>query len=157
MPKNAPTDAWKSGPRKGQPRNNWLVEVTKRDLTTGKPIYLPDGSFKKVKVKMADGTFCDGQPQPLYYPDDHPHAGTFKGMARILEERGYTNTRQLKVECPNFKCAPGATDCCWCWILFNEPDFVAVLSLLEESFSSRGFRVLFLPKFHCELNFIEQV
>jgi transposase len=29
-------------------------------------------------------------------------------------------------------------------------------SLLEEACEVRGYSVLFLPKFHCELNFIEQ-
>ena len=40
-------------------------------------------------------------------------------------------------------------------ILFNEPDFADVESLLETTCKARGFQVLFLPKFHCELNFIE--
>ncbi|KIJ64675.1 hypothetical protein HYDPIDRAFT_51337, partial [Hydnomerulius pinastri MD-312] len=38
----------------------------------------------------------------------------------------------------------------------DEPDFVNVESLLEASCRARGFDVIFLPKFHCELNFIEQ-
>ena len=42
-------------------------------------------------------------------------------------------------------------------ILFNEPDFVNQKSELELLAESRGYKVLFLPKFHCELNFIEQV
>ena len=41
-------------------------------------------------------------------------------------------------------------------MLYNEPDFVAVESLLEITCKARGFQVIFLPKFHCELNFIEQ-
>ncbi|KAF8241113.1 hypothetical protein L208DRAFT_1229977 [Tricholoma matsutake] len=36
------------------------------------------------------------------------------------------------------------------------PDFVAVESLLETHARVRAFEVLFLPKFHCELNFTEQ-
>ncbi|KAL0950840.1 hypothetical protein HGRIS_014938 [Hohenbuehelia grisea] len=35
-------------------------------------------------------------------------------------------------------------------------DFVNVESLLEQDARSEGCRVIFLPKFHCELNFIEQ-
>jgi transposase len=31
-----------------------------------------------------------------------------------------------------------------------------VKSLLEEACAKQGFWMLFLPKFHCELNFIEQ-
>ncbi|KAF8221017.1 hypothetical protein L208DRAFT_1536349 [Tricholoma matsutake] len=55
-----------------------------------------------------------------------------------------------------FKCEAGATSCCCRWALYSQPDFVAVESLLEAHCHARGFRVLLLPKFHCELNFIEQ-
>lgn len=41
-------------------------------------------------------------------------------------------------------------------MLFNEPDFANVKSLLEIECESRGVEVLFLPKFHCELHPIEQ-
>jgi hypothetical protein len=41
-------------------------------------------------------------------------------------------------------------------MLYNELDFTLVESLLELTCKSRGFQVVFLPKFHCELNFIEQ-
>lgn len=41
-------------------------------------------------------------------------------------------------------------------MLYNEPDFIKVKSLLEIACEARGFRAIFLPKFHCELNFIEQ-
>ena len=41
-------------------------------------------------------------------------------------------------------------------MLYNEPDFVGVQSLLEIACEARGFRAIFFPKFHCELNFIEQ-
>jgi hypothetical protein len=41
-------------------------------------------------------------------------------------------------------------------ILYNQPDFSNVDSILEAVCNVRGFQVLFLPKFHCELNFIEQ-
>jgi transposase len=41
--------------------------------------------------------------------------------------------------------------------LYTEPDFVNVKSLLEEHCEKRGFKVLFLPKFHCEINPLEMV
>jgi len=41
-------------------------------------------------------------------------------------------------------------------MLYNEPDFVAVESLLKITCKSQGFCTIFFPKFHCELNFIEQ-
>lgn len=40
--------------------------------------------------------------------------------------------------------------------VYNQPDFVAVESILETCCKARGFQVIFLPKFHCELNPIEQ-
>jgi hypothetical protein len=133
---------------------NWLVEVTKRNEQTNWPVHNEDGTLTKVKIKMTDANF-DGQPQLLYFPDGHPHAGTFKGMATILEERGFDTSKKL-AECKGFKCWDANTDCCCRRILYNQLDFVNVESLLEQACKSRRFRVIFLPKFHCELNFIEQ-
>jgi hypothetical protein len=92
----------------------------------------------------------------LYFPDGHERAGTFKGMVTILEERGFKDMSKKRAECPGFKCAPPAIDCCCRRTLYNQPDFVDVESLLELECKARGFRVIFIPKFHCELNFIEQ-
>jgi transposase len=41
-------------------------------------------------------------------------------------------------------------------VLYNQPDFVQVKSQLETFCKACGVEVLFLPKFHCKLNFIEQ-
>jgi len=41
-------------------------------------------------------------------------------------------------------------------MLYNEPDFVNVESLLEIACEARGFPAIFFPEFHFELNFIEQ-
>ena len=105
---------------------------------------------------MADATFSDGQRQSLYFPPGHTRAGHFKGMAILLEERGFTNAPKLRRECPQFHCPKGATACCCRRILYTQPDFKQVESLLETHCKSRGYSVYFLPKFHCELNFIEQ-
>ena len=46
---------------------------------------------------------------------------------------------------------------CWYhWVLFNQLDFAMVESSLETYCKSCGVEVIFLPKFHCELNFIEK-
>ncbi|KIJ14820.1 hypothetical protein PAXINDRAFT_155912 [Paxillus involutus ATCC 200175] len=134
----------------------WGVERNKKDAE-GKAVYSADGKLAKEKIPMKNGTFVDGSPQNFYYPPDHLSAGLFNlGMAKVLEERGFT-VSGLKAQCgKNFDCAPGATDCCCRRTLYNQPDFVNVESLLEETCRKRGFQVLFLPKFHCELNFIEQ-
>jgi hypothetical protein len=77
-------------------------------------------------------------------------------MANILTERGFTAEAKLRAECEGFKCKAGETRCCCRRFLFSQPDFVAEKSVLETVCAARGFKVLFLPKFHCELNFIEQ-
>jgi hypothetical protein len=139
------------------PKNTkpWMIEVTRRDPVTKKPMYTPDGKVEKVKVPMADTVF-NGKPQALYYLPDHANAGQFKGMRVLLEERGYTNVGSLRYECPGFKCPPGVKGCCCRRLLYTQPDFEHVPSLLETVYKDRGFRLVFLPKFHCELNFIEQ-
>ena len=147
MPKNVPPES-----------SNFFVQRNKVG-PDGKTIYGPNRKPLKESVKMGNGKLADGTAQGFYFPDGHIRAATFKGMAIILEERGYTGCigpKGKRAECPKFKCKPGATDCCCRRILYNEPDFVNVPSLLEIECNSRGFQVLFLPKFHCELNFIEQ-
>lgn len=42
-------------------------------------------------------------------------------------------------------------------LLYSQPDFTKVKSSLEIEVEKRGFTMFFLPKFHCELNFIEMV
>ncbi|KII87524.1 hypothetical protein PLICRDRAFT_112639 [Plicaturopsis crispa FD-325 SS-3] len=134
---------------------NWGVEVTVKD-TNGQIVYGADGKPSKTKVRMADGKFADGSPQAFYFPLDHPRAGVFKGMATILEERGLGDMTHKRAECKGFKCEPTSSDCCCRRILYSQPDFSNTKSLLETACEARGFKVLFLPKFHCELNFIEQ-
>jgi hypothetical protein len=145
MPKNTP-----------ELGTNWGIEVTKRG-DSGKIEYGPDGKPLKVKIKMGHGYFANGMPQEFYFPKGHPRAGVFKGMAVILQEHGYTWAKDLQAECPKFKCPPGKTCCCCRHILYTEPDFVNVKSLQEEHCEKRGFQVIFLPKFHCELNPLEMV
>ena len=105
---------------------------------------------------MGDAQFADGTPQPLYFPEGHACTGVFKGMVMILEERGFQNMSKVRTECKGFKCLPGATSCCCCCILYNQPNFANVPSILESACKMLGVLVNFLPKFHCKLNFIEQ-
>ncbi|KAI0075710.1 hypothetical protein K474DRAFT_1676184 [Panus rudis PR-1116 ss-1] len=127
-------------------------------LENGKAVCDRTGKVIKQRVRMVDGKFADGTPQSLYYPAGHPQEGVFKGMANILHERGYTNAHKLRYECSKFKCPPWnpKNPCCCRRLLYNEPDFVNVESLLQSHCRERGFDTIFLPKFHCELNPIEQ-
>jgi hypothetical protein len=109
--------------------------------------------------KMRSTTFGpNATPQDFYYPEDHPTMpGWFKGMENIIRERGlWPADRSLNAQCEGFKCESGKTDCCCRRLLFMQPDFVAQKSQLEEYIASRGHICDFYPKYHCELNFIEQ-
>jgi len=106
---------------------------------------------------MCNATFADGQTQELYYPHDHPTmAGWFKGMEEIIKECGLWSTNGLLAQCEGFKCQPGHTNCCCRQVLFTQPDFISQKSQLEEFVTSWGHICDFYPKYHCELNFIEQ-
>jgi hypothetical protein len=129
----------------------------------GKPIFNKHGKQKVEKIHMQDGWFHNAQGmkvvQSFYFPEDHPtHPGQFKGILQILLERGFNLPSKLRLECRDFKCQNEGPEarCCCRRILYNQPDFQEVKSRLENVCASRGFRVIFLPKFHPELNFIEQ-
>lgn len=118
----------------------------------------PSAGWAHVKdgPRMRDGTKSNGEKQSFYFPDDHTTMpGWFKGMEEILKERDLWRDGLLS-ECKNFKCPEGSTDCCCRRILFCQPDFANQRSHLEELIESRGHLCDFYPKFHCELNFIEQ-
>jgi hypothetical protein len=111
---------------------------------------------KQAGIRMRNGELPDGREQEMYFPADHPEMpGWFKGMEIILRERGLWRDR-LKAQCEGFKCSAGSTTCCCRRILFCQPDFTNQKSALEELVTSRGHICDFYPKFHCELNFIEQ-
>ncbi|KAF9642330.1 hypothetical protein BDM02DRAFT_3241077 [Thelephora ganbajun] len=88
--------------------------------------------FKVMKtVPMAPGTFADGSPQSFYFPKGHDQAGQFKGMRAILEEW----------ECPGFRCPAGKANCCVQRLLYMQPDFQGVKSILEDHCAQRGFKL----------------
>jgi hypothetical protein len=119
-------------------------------------VLFPDSQGRKI-VRMEDGTLRDGTRQTFYFPDDHAtFPGMFKGMAQILRERGLNHIAEKRAECTGFKCEEGVTDCCCRRALFCQPDFVARDSSLEDVARELGSLVIFLPKYHCELNPIEQ-
>jgi len=109
--------------------------------------------MRNTTFKLGDQTIT----QELYFPDDHPMMpGWFKGMEIIIRERGLWPEKGLNAQCEGFKCVAGKTNCCCRRLLFTQPDFVAQKSHLEELITSRGHICDFYPKYHCELNFIEQ-
>ena len=101
-----------------------------------------------------------GMPQSFYFPEDEPGMpGWFKGMEQIIQERGLwpaPGLPGLPAECSGFKCPEGQTNCCCRRLLFNQNDFISQKSQLEEAIENCGHICDFYPKYHCELNFIEQ-
>ncbi|KIK51929.1 hypothetical protein GYMLUDRAFT_64529 [Collybiopsis luxurians FD-317 M1] len=137
------------------PSNTFFAEATEFDANR-RPVYQSDGKLSKVKIRMGPAQFANGDSQDFYFPDGHSLAGLFKGMDIILQEHGIDTSNIKHATCKNFRCHAHATDCCVRRILFNQRDFVDVDSILETQCKERGFSVAFLPKFHCELNPIEQ-
>lgn len=114
-------------------------------------------THKKGGQRMRPGQLPDGSSQDLYFPEDHLFMpGWFKGMEWIICEGNLWPENGLRAQCEGFKCEPGRTDCCCRRLLFTQPDFANQKSHLEELIISRNHICDFYPKFHCELNFIEQ-
>ena len=106
-------------------------------------------------LKMQNAIFANGDPQPLYYPDNHPTPRWFKGMETLIHEQGLWPETRLNAQCLGFKCEAGAQHCCCHCVLLIQLDFCAQKSELEGYITSRGHICDFYPRFHCELNFIE--
>ena len=110
------------------------------------------------QARLRDGWFIrDGQKitQSMVFPADHPsYPDTPKGMKVVLQERGLWRDK-MRLECAKPKCTAGATDCCAKRLLSLQPDFKAQKSSVQEVIEAAGHLCIFLPKFHCELNFIE--
>jgi hypothetical protein len=119
---------------------------------------------EKILVDYTPAVLPDGTVQQLYHPSDHPIIklkGAFKGMALILEEQGVPNAQKLKLVCRSTNsckqaCPPGLTNCCACQTMMNQPNIVAQKSILWLQAEAKGFSVIYLPKYHCELNPIKQ-
>ena len=82
-------------------------------------------------------------------------------MCQVITEWGLWKNR-LVMQCKKskkdgsgVKCKPGATDCCVKCILDLQPNFQEQKSLVQEVIEAAGHLCIFLPKFHCKLNFIE--
>ena len=100
--------------------------------------------------------------------------GKAKGIKRVLQERGLW-VSGLKKQCGRQKkdntrtndetmgeynariadrCEAGKS-CCALRILEAQQDFQEEKSMLEHIITAAGHEVIFYPKFHCELNYIE--
>jgi hypothetical protein len=108
--------------------------------------------------RMRDGINpSTGEHQSFYFPDNHPHyPGWFKGMEHIIREHGLWPEGGLPAECAGPKRPEGQASCCCRHLLYSQSDFLSQKPQLQEHIESRGHVCDFYPKYHCELNFIEQ-
>ncbi|KAF8595589.1 hypothetical protein BDV93DRAFT_534888 [Ceratobasidium sp. AG-I] len=93
-------------------------------------VHMSDKDGNKIAVPMTGVYFSNGLPQSLYWPEGHPWARWFKGTVEILKERGWENAEKITAKYPT--------------------------SILEHLVTLHGHGFLLLPKFHPELNPIEQ-
>ena len=63
---------------------------------------------------------------------------------------------KLKTKCKPV-CPVENSNCCMAQLLSQQDDFKNQVSMLEVLVKERGHEIIFLPKFHCELNPIEMV
>jgi hypothetical protein len=90
----------------------------------------------------------------MIFPVDHPECPDQpKGVKQVLQERGLW-VDGLKLKCRD-KCLVGSGNCCAKRLLEVQSDFQEQRSLVQEVIEAAGHLCIFLPKFHCELNFIE--
>lgn len=119
----------------------------------GKQAFLRDGAHNGLKHKMN-------------FPRDYPWTELRdkpKGIKQVLSERGLWSdyrpdgSRMLLV-CPSKegKSTCSGPLCCARTLMASQPDFQSQKGKLQEEIEARNHTVIFYPKFHCELNFIER-
>ena len=67
----------------------------------------------------------------------------------LMLEVSYNNNKE---KCQN----SSKTSCCACRVIFLKLDFLAQKGAIAEIIKKAGYKCIFYPKFHCELNFIER-
>ena len=116
-----------------------------------------------------------GLPHSMVYPGnyhDPEKRGKAKGVKAILKERKLWPAhgrgrrtfvlrckakKKTKTEPDQFRCDPSLEGhCCATSLLQSQPDFQAQKGQLQEEVEAAGHSVIFYPKFHCKLNFIER-
>ena len=91
-----------------------------------------------------------GKPQKM--TDEQ---GQQKGLKQVLEERGF-DVSGMRAKCKPV-CPFENENCCMARLLSKQDDFLNQPTMLETVIKAAGHEIIFLPKFHCELNPIEMV
>lgn len=112
------------------------------------------------QARMRDGWYYDHAGnkimQPMVYPPDHPiFPDQPKGLKAVLEERGLFQPR-MSLDCSKAKKTCLTDNTCYARrVMGAQEDFKSQRSLVQEVVEEAGHMCIFLPKYHCELNFIE--
>jgi len=114
----------------------------------------PGGAQSKLRAGTNPLT---GTSQSMVDPNGNP-----KGLKWVLEERGLWR-RGLRLQCRKpgtdklLKTCLLGGQCCARALIADQADFRNQKCQLQEEVEKLSHQVLFYPKFHCELNFIEYV
>lgn len=118
-----------------------------------RPTTYISGEGDEAEVVEQDMVFLEGT-----------HAGQPKGVERVLRERGLWPKNRKRLDGQNLvlKCGKKCESemeggCCAKVLLSHQLDFMEQKGFVQEEVEMRDHEVLFYPKFHCELNFIEMV
>ena len=104
---------------------------------------------KSARMRSTWNSFTQ-EVQQMVFPD-----GTPKGIRQVLIERNKWPPEGLRLECKPVSEHKKDNNCCAKKLLAAEPDFQKPVGLIQEKIEARGHLVMFYPKFHPELNFIE--
>jgi hypothetical protein len=118
--------------------------------------------------KMCDGwNYQKHLPQSMILDKNNRISelqGQPKGQKQVLLERGLwldfcTDGTKFLLKCPaknNKYTCDKAGKCCSTALLQSQPDVQNQRGWLQEEIKAAGYNVIFYPKFHCGVNFIER-
>ena len=123
--------------------------------------------FSRAEGGLVEREFPDSIQRMV---DDHNRP---KGIKNVLSERGEwkegmnlicnactdKKTEEQRIEMEEAGCFGGRTRkyCCARYVMKNQPDFLAQREWLREIVEDAECKIMYYPKYHCELNYIEMV
>ncbi|CAG8780141.1 2667_t:CDS:2 [Cetraspora pellucida] len=138
------------------------------DNATSHKVMAPD-ALVAARINLKPGgqqpkmrnTVWNGETQTMVFPEDYEDDPTLqselKGMKQILKERGLWKDGML-ADCKvrkKDKLNSDIVNCCAQHLIANQPDFLNERGLIQQEIEKHGHKVIFYPKFHPELNYIE--
>jgi hypothetical protein len=142
-----------------------IVHLEKNEATK---LNLSDGGAKVPLMRSGWYYVKDESGQDIRVVQEMQNSsGVQKGMRTILTERGkFLNDqghplckvcRSCLEKTPHEERENKTQKCCAFYVLSQEPDFKEQKPWLQEAVERHGFQILFYPKYHCELNWIEMI